>query len=72
MKLNNIKFSKGEEPEEITFTVNIEEALWIAKIAGKQRGSSPHNEIYDCLAGSFFNKFWDSGISDSRHVPKHR
>jgi len=68
MRLNNIKFSENEEPEELTVTMSVEEATWIARIAGKQRGSSPHDEIYSCLIGSFFNKMWEDGVEGAPDV----
>ena len=64
MELKNIRFKDIEGaiyPSNIEVSMSIEEALWIAKIAGSQQGSSPHNGIYDCLVGDVFNRYWDTG-----------
>jgi hypothetical protein len=68
MKLENIRFSDGEngaEPEKITVTMTLPEAIWMAKIAGKQRDESPHSGIYDCLIGDVFNRYWDDGVDEA-------
>lgn len=69
MQLKEIKFSPNEEgdvmPSTINVTMTIEEALWIAKVAGQQRGESPHSGIYDCLTGDVFNRYWDDGLDDA-------
>jgi len=65
MELNNISFveGKGEAlPSKITVTMTLDEAIWIAKIAGKQNGTSPHDGIYHCLVGDVFNRYWDEGV----------
>tara|TARA_R110001599_G_scaffold49076_1_gene140346 strand:+ start:282 stop:428 length:147 start_codon:yes stop_codon:yes gene_type:complete len=48
MIIENIKFTQGKEganPSEITATLTVEEALWIAKRAGNTRGSGANNSI---------------------------
>ena len=71
MQITNIKFIQGREgadPSAITVTMTIEEAIWIAEIAGKQRGDSPHLGIYDCLVGDLFNRYWDGGVDDAIRI----
>ncbi len=63
MEIKNIQLENG--PSRITVEMSLEEAIWIAKVAGKQRGVSPHNEIYACLVGEMFNRFWDSGLEEA-------
>jgi len=65
MELKNITLAEGM-PKSITVEMSIEEAVWIAIIAGKQRGESPHSEIYGCLTGELFNRFWDDGVDDAK------
>lgn len=65
MKIKSIKLDDDEMPSNITVSLSIEEAVWIAKVSGKQRGESPHNEIYNALTGSVFNPFWDDGIDEA-------
>jgi hypothetical protein len=68
MELENIRFIQnddGAEPVTITVTMTILEAIWIAKLAGKQRGASPHSSIYKCLNDNFFNRYWDDGIDEA-------
>lgn len=69
MQIDNIKFTQGEEgaePCEVTATLTIQEALWIAKIAGKQRGDSPHSGIYSALVGDVFNRYWEDGTDEAQ------
>lgn len=64
MKVKTIKL-KDENPSKIVVEMDVREAVWIASIAGKQRGrpeDSPHSEIYYCLTSAFFNRFWEDGI----------
>ena len=66
MRINQMNFDddgNGVQPTSLNVTITLEEAIWIAKNAGKQQGSSPHNEIYNSLCGDFFNRFWEDGIN---------
>jgi hypothetical protein len=68
MKVKRLSFVESEDgatPSRIVVELTIEEALWIAKIAGGQRGTSPHTAIYSCLVDSVFNRFWDDGVADA-------
>lgn len=66
MKLKRLDFVDGGEdgatPATVTVEMTIEEAAWIAKTSGQQRGSSPHSPIYHCLIGDVFNRYWHDGI----------
>jgi len=62
MKLQKIELDDDEYPESITVQMTLDEAVWIGLLAGKQRGSSPHNGIHSCLIGNLFNRFFDNGI----------
>ena len=48
MQLTAMTFGpeKGDEEslKTISVTMTVQEAIWIAKVAGQQKGSSPHNE----------------------------
>ena len=67
MKVKKMSFIGGEdgaEPNSITVSMTITEAAWIAKVAGEQRGESPHVAIYATLIGDVFNRYWDDGLDD--------
>lgn len=69
MQIDNIKFTQGDdgaEPCEVVVTMTIKEALWIALVAGKQRGVSPHWDVYCALVGDVFNRYWDDGIDGAQ------
>jgi len=69
MKLKSITFAEGEEganPETVTVEMTILEALWCVKVAGKQKGESPHSGIYDCLISDVVNRYWEDGIKDAQ------
>lgn len=65
MELKAAEFTRDSNgdtvPSHVEVRMTIEEALWIAKVAGKQRGDSPHVSIFDCLVGDVFNRYWDNG-----------
>lgn len=45
MQIEGIKFRQGKngaDPETVTLTLTIEEAIWIALVAGKTCGSGVH------------------------------
>ncbi len=65
MKLNNIEFDDDEGIKNVTVTMTLQEALWIGKLAGKQKGASPHNTIYECLSGAVFDRFWEGGVDEA-------
>ena len=68
MKLKKMKLAPGSNglmfPAKITVEMDINEALWIARVTGKTRGEGPHREIYSCLVGDVFNRYWDNGTDD--------
>ena len=69
MRLKSIKLKSNKDgeaiPSKITVEMTVEEALWIAIVSGKQRGVSPHNDIFSCMNGDVFNKYWDDGATDA-------
>lgn len=72
MELKKIELASDEEgdvyPSKITVDMDIKEAIWIASVAGKCRGASPHSRIYDCLVGDLINRYWDDGVDDARRI----
>ncbi len=70
MKLNRLTFSENGEgeaiPDTVSVTMAIQEALWVARVSGQQKGESPHNGLYDCLVGDVFNRYWEGGVDDAR------
>lgn len=66
MKIEKIEFTQGEEgavPNVITVSMTLAEAVWIAQKAGNERGGYPTtHDIYECLAGDVFNRYWEDGI----------
>ena len=65
MKLKELTFSEDNVgdavPSTITVEMTVEEALWIAKVAGKTRGGG--GSIYNCLVDDVFNRYWDDGAN---------
>lgn len=67
MKVKAMSFIGGEEgaePNSVTVSMTISEAAWIAKVAGQQRGESPHSSIYSALIGDVFNRYWEDGVDE--------
>lgn len=69
MELKKMSFSTNKDgdttPKTVSVEMSIEEALWIVKIAGSQRGASVHNEIFNCLTCDVFNPYWEDGVDDA-------
>ena len=65
MVLEELTFEQrdGAEPELVTVTMTRAEAIWIASLAGNQRGAGVHNGIYSCLVGDVFNRYYEHGVS---------
>jgi hypothetical protein len=66
MQLKRMTFAPAEDgtpwPATVTVTMTIEEAVWMAAVAGRCYGDSPHHTIYGCLVGNVINRYWDDGI----------
>lgn len=81
MNLLGISFAANEAddpyPERITVEMSKDEALLIAVMVGKLNGAKvdelipgmsateTHSDIYDCLTGSVFNRYWEDGVKDA-------
>lgn len=69
MKLDNLEFEFDERvgavPNTVSVTMTIEEALWVAKLAGQTRGDGEGSEIYNCLVGDVFNRYFEDGVDDA-------
>ena len=73
MRLVNVAFNKDEEPAEATFVMNVDEAALLYALtghispkavtdaSGDVRWGNALYDVADCLSGSFFNRFWESG-----------
>ena len=70
MKLKEMTLTPNSEgdtlPKTVTVEMTLEEALWIAVVAGQQKGTSPHNGLYDCLVCDVFNRYWEDGVDDAQ------
>lgn len=69
MELKNLTFKsidgRPTVPEKITVELTLQEALWVVKVSGQQRGESPHSTIFSCLIGDVFNRYWDDGVDEA-------
>lgn len=69
MKITQVELEDGD-PARVTVEMTIEEAADLAKIMG---GMAPDtgatratSEVYNCLVGELFNRYWDDGLSEYR------
>ena len=69
MKLRTINLDENEDLTTISVDMTIEEACWMAKVSGAIANdhSKLHHEIYSCLVGGFFNKFYEDGVNEALH-----
>lgn len=79
MKVKAVKLDEtGRKPEEVTVVMQANEALYMALVTGKQTlatseeiisgGSELNFEIYDCLTGDLFNRFFAGGTGEAKNV----
>lgn len=71
METKNLTLANGK-PSRVTVEMTIEEAAAIAKTFGGMSYTTFHqkfpglgtefSEIYGCLVGEVFNRFWDDGV----------
>lgn len=71
MKIKIIELG-ADQPVRITAEMTMDEAAYLARITGKQNdltsaeimagGSGANSEIYGCLTGDLFNRFYDDGV----------
>lgn len=69
IKLTNLAFDATQNPAEITLVMDVRTAAWLAKHVGMlppastvPAGASPACiEMYECLAGSVFNRYYEDG-----------
>jgi hypothetical protein len=74
MKLLAISFNDDENPKEILVRLTIEEAGYLGRLTGTQSDNSAeaimqggtllNSEVYHCLSGNVFNRYWEDGLND--------
>lgn len=75
MKLRRIELDDNELPSCATFDVTADEALYLALLLGKMSsvqteelltgGGELADDLYECLTGSLFNRFYEDGVNDA-------
>ena len=65
MQIKTIDLNDGK-PVRVTADLTVTEAAQIARWTGglspATGGTEETGEIYECLTGELFNRFWDSGV----------
>jgi hypothetical protein len=76
VKVKAVEFDGEEEPESLTVTMSVDEAaliyaytgrtasLWVTKATGREKWGEVNDDIAGCLAGTFFNRFYENGAND--------
>lgn len=77
MRVRNVILDEDEMPERVQVEMTIDEVAFMARLVGSQsprgvldalgddvRWWHACTEIYGCLTGSVFNRFWDGGVDD--------
>lgn len=75
MKIKAIVFDDESAVKGLTFEISLPEAIYLAKLLGCQTGTTAegifhggadlNSELYSCLTGEFFNRFYDDGVNDA-------
>ncbi|MBM9507978.1 hypothetical protein [Actinacidiphila acididurans] len=82
MKVKQITLDDEEMPERVLLDCSHDEAVLIAALLGRQDAGDlaavvPHGgrlgaEVYDALAGSVFNRFYDDGVAGAVDAIRRR
>lgn len=72
MKITKIALDDGR-PDEVTAVLTLDELIYIGLTIGKHaptdanarmpEGNRVVTEIWNCLTGELFNRYWDDGIN---------
>lgn len=72
MKVLQINLDDNEDPESLSVRMTTAEAAFIARLIGYHTETTAEaimdgiaaaiHEIWTCLSGSFFNRFWGAGL----------
>jgi hypothetical protein len=65
MQITSIELKDGV-PANITATLTVEEAAKIGELTGRTAGDRLAGEIYGCLTGELFNRFYPGGLAEYR------
>ncbi len=71
MKIKSMTFRDsdiGIIPDVVSCELTIEEAVWVAQIAGKLTDcDKPANfDIYQPLVGDVINRYWEDGVNEAK------
>lgn len=74
MRVKKIKLGGEDDvPVEITVTMTIDEAIYIADLAGKQQPTTNESHtIWEGLSSSIFNTFWDEGLEGAKRFRRNQ
>lgn len=76
MRVRNITLDEDENPDRVLVEMTLDEAAMMLRLVGRlsprmvlnalgdHRWYNASSDIYSCLAGSVFNRFWDGGVDD--------
>lgn len=75
MKLVTLHFDEAANPDRITVEMTRDEGLLVAKVLGTMTGTDQNavmsggdgigTDIYACLVGDVFNRYWEDGVNDA-------
>lgn len=79
MRITHIVLDGPEDgdtaPTQVTVRMTLAEAVYVTKVLGAMNGiqaeqvmpggAHASNEIYSCLTGELFNRFWEDGVDDA-------
>lgn len=75
MKLLGLSFDDDANPDLITVAMTRDEAILIAQVLGHMKGTVQEavfvggdevgSDIYGCLVGDVFNRYWEDGVTDA-------
>ena len=75
MKVKAIELDGEELPSAVTVVMTRDEALYLTLLVGKMSGVQAEEvmdgggeasaEVYECLTGSLFNRFYEDGAADA-------
>lgn len=62
MKIKKIILNADDMPKTVVAHLTVREAAWIAERAGRTTADEIAEGLYEGMAGSLFNRYWDCGV----------
>jgi hypothetical protein len=81
-RVKSIKLNSDGDPRKVCLVLTAEEALFLTRLSGAQFGATANEvltnggeineEVYDCLTGNLWNRFYSGGADEAAQQHEER